>query len=181
MFDQFDNALLFAISTVETQVKLRLLLKNGEALNRSFRLEIFRIQFFHVILIVYHDLHHDCVYICLFLQKLVRIGVLFTLVRQGPSHFWFAWQLSMVKMAGVVKIGRCGSSRKYQFLTQTVCLHFMEYLFCVLFCLRIMRRSNCSAPIPPRQPRGQRKYACDKKGRGTRKKGDFGDYIGRGK
>ena len=31
------------------------------------------------------------------------------------------------------------------------------------------------------RPRGQRKYACDKKGRGTRKKGDFGDYIGRGK
>ena len=27
-----------------------------------------------------------------------------------------------------------------------------------------MRRSNCSAPIPPGQPRGQRKYACDKKG-----------------
>ena len=26
-----------------------------------------------------------------------------------------------------------------------------------------------------------RKYVCDKKGRGTRKKGDFGDYIGRGK
>ena len=46
----------------------------------------------------------------------------------------------------------------------------------------IMRRPNCSAPIPPPgQPRGQRKYACDKKGRGTRKKGDFGDYIGRGK
>ena len=42
----------------------------------------------------------------------------------------------------------------------------------------IMRRSNYSAPIPPGQPRGQRKYACDKKGRGTRKKGD---YIGRGK
>ena len=47
---------------------------------------------------------------------------------------------------------------------------------------KLMRRSNCSAPIPPRgQPRGQRQYACDKKGRGTRKKGDFGDYIGRGK
>ena len=28
----------------------------------------------------------------------------------------------------------------------------------------IMRRSNCSAPITPGQPRGQRKYACDKKG-----------------
>ena len=45
----------------------------------------------------------------------------------------------------------------------------------------VMRRSNCSDPIPPGQPRGQRKYACDKKGRGTRKKGDFGNYIGRGK
>ena len=48
--------------------------------------------------------------------------------------------------------------------------------------LDIMRLSNCSAPIPPLgQPRGQRKYVCDQKGRGTRKKGDFGDYIGRGK
>ena len=36
-------------------------------------------------------------------------------------------------------------------------------------------------PPPTGQPRGQRKYACDKKGRGTRKKGDFGDYVGRGK
>ena len=34
---------------------------------------------------------------------------------------------------------------------------------------------------PPGQPRGQRKYACDKKGRGTRKIGDLGDYIRRGK
>ena len=25
-------------------------------------------------------------------------------------------------------------------------------------------------PIPPEQPRGQRKYACDKKGRGTKKR-----------
>ena len=32
-----------------------------------------------------------------------------------------------------------------------------------------MRRSNCSAPIPPEQFRGQRKNVCDKKGRGTRK------------
>ena len=46
---------------------------------------------------------------------------------------------------------------------------------------RVMRRSNCSASNPPGQPRGQRKYACEKKGRGTRKKGDFGDYAGRGK
>ena len=48
----------------------------------------------------------------------------------------------------------------------------------------IMRRLNCSAPIPPLppgQPLDQRKYACDKKGRNTRKKGDFCDYIGRGK
>ena len=36
-------------------------------------------------------------------------------------------------------------------------------------------------PPPPGQPRGQRKFLCDKKGRDTRKKGDFGDYIGRGK
>ena len=42
----------------------------------------------------------------------------------------------------------------------------------------LMRRSNCSAPG---QPRGQKKNVCDKKGRGTRKKGEFGDYIGRGK
>ena len=43
-----------------------------------------------------------------------------------------------------------------------------------------MRRSYCSAPIPPAgQPRGQRKYECDKKGWDTRKKGYFGDYIGR--
>jgi len=34
---------------------------------------------------------------------------------------------------------------------------------------------------PPGQPRGQRKNVCDEKGRGTRKKGDFSDYIGRGK
>ena len=27
-----------------------------------------------------------------------------------------------------------------------------------------MRRSNCSAPIPPRQPRGQRKICMIKKG-----------------
>ena len=34
----------------------------------------------------------------------------------------------------------------------------------------IMRRSNCSAPIPPPgQPRGQRKNVCDKIGRGTGK------------
>ena len=52
---------------------------------------------------------------------------------------------------------------------------------CGLQCMEIMRRSNCSAPIPPGHPWGQRKYACDKKGWGTRKKGDFGDYIGQGK
>ena len=46
----------------------------------------------------------------------------------------------------------------------------------------LMRRPNCSAPIPPSgQPRGQRKNVCDKKGRGTRKKGEISDYIGRGK
>ena len=39
----------------------------------------------------------------------------------------------------------------------------------------------CPHPPPPGQPWGQKKYACDKKGRGTRKMGDFGDYIGRGK
>ena len=37
------------------------------------------------------------------------------------------------------------------------------------------------SPHPPEQPRGQRKYVCDKEGRGTRKKGDYGDYIGQGK
>ena len=87
----------------------------------------------------------------------------------------------------------------------TLGLLFCSYYLCCWFCLinqcvyrdgsikrfqiqsysiysSIMRRSNCSAPIPPPgQPRGQRKYACDKKGRGTRKKGDFVDYIGRGK
>ena len=53
---------------------------------------------------------------------------------------------------------------------------------CIAFSLiRIMRQSNCSAPIPPGQPRDQRKNACDEKGRGTRKKGEFSDYIGRGK
>ena len=39
--------------------------------------------------------------------------------------------------------------------------------------------SNCSAPIPPLpvQPRDQKKNGCDEKGRGTRKKGEFSDYI----
>ena len=36
-------------------------------------------------------------------------------------------------------------------------------------CNLLMRRSNCFAPIPPGQPRDQRKNLCDKKGRGTRK------------
>ena len=46
----------------------------------------------------------------------------------------------------------------------------------------LMRHTNCSAPIPPPgKPRGQRKNACDRKGRGTRKKGEISDYIGRGK
>ena len=36
-------------------------------------------------------------------------------------------------------------------------------------------------PHPPGQPRGQKKHVCDKKGRGTRKKGEFGDYIVWGK
>ena len=45
-----------------------------------------------------------------------------------------------------------------------------------------MRQSNCSAPIPlPGAARGQSKNVCDKKGRGTREKADFSDYIGRGK
>ena len=34
---------------------------------------------------------------------------------------------------------------------------------------------------PPGQHRGQRKNVCEKKGRGTRKKGEISDYIGRGK
>ena len=38
----------------------------------------------------------------------------------------------------------------------------------------VMRRSNFFAPIP----RGQRKKVCDKKGRGTRKKGQISDYMG---
>ena len=38
---------------------------------------------------------------------------------------------------------------------------------------------HLSPPPTPRQPRGQRKYACDKKGRGNRKKADFGEYVGR--
>ena len=48
----------------------------------------------------------------------------------------------------------------------------------------VMCPSNCSAPIPPPlpvQPRDQKKNGCDEKGRGTRKKGEFSDYIGRGK
>ena len=36
----------------------------------------------------------------------------------------------------------------------------------------LMRRSNCSDPTTPGLPRGQRKHACDKKWRGTRKKRD---------
>ena len=47
---------------------------------------------------------------------------------------------------------------------------------------------GCYAPVklfcpnpPPGQPRGKRKYACDKKGRGTRKKRDYSVYIGQGK
>ena len=32
----------------------------------------------------------------------------------------------------------------------------------------------------PGQPQDQRKNACDKKGRGTRKKGEISDHIGRG-
>ena len=35
--------------------------------------------------------------------------------------------------------------------------------------------------FPPGQPRGQRKNVCDKKGRGTLKKGEISDYIGRDK
>ena len=41
----------------------------------------------------------------------------------------------------------------------------------------LMRRSNCQIG----QPRGQRKNVCDNEGQGTRKKGDFCEYIGRGK
>ena len=37
----------------------------------------------------------------------------------------------------------------------------------------LMRRSNRSYPSPPRQPRGQRKNVCNKKGRGTGKKSDY--------
>ena len=48
-------------------------------------------------------------------------------------------------------------------------------------CLMIMHRSNCSAPIPTGQPRGQRINVSDKKGRGTCKKSDWSVYIGRGK
>ena len=44
-----------------------------------------------------------------------------------------------------------------------------------------MRRSNCSAPSPPGQPRGQRKNVGDKNGRGFWKKVDFSDYLGRDK
>ena len=44
-----------------------------------------------------------------------------------------------------------------------------------------MRRSNCSAPIPPGAARDQRKNVCDKKGRGTGKKSDWSVYIGWGK
>ena len=44
-----------------------------------------------------------------------------------------------------------------------------------------MRRSYCSDPPPPGQPRGQRKNVCDKKGRGTGKKVDHSVHIGRGK
>ena len=36
-------------------------------------------------------------------------------------------------------------------------------------------------PSPHGQPRGQKKNVCDKKGQGTRKKGEISDYLGRGK
>ena len=39
----------------------------------------------------------------------------------------------------------------------------------------------CPHPPPPGQPQGQRKYACDEKGRGTGKKSDSSVNIGRGK
>ena len=35
-------------------------------------------------------------------------------------------------------------------------------------------------PLPPGQARGQKRNVFDKKGRGTRKEGDFSDYIGWG-
>ena len=38
-----------------------------------------------------------------------------------------------------------------------------------------------SSPTPLLQPQGQRKNVCDKKGLGTRKKGEISDYIGRSK
>ena len=46
------------------------------------------------------------------------------------------------------------------------------------------RYKAVNAPVKlfcPPGLRGQRKYVCDKKGRDTRKNGDFGDYIGWGK
>ena len=43
-----------------------------------------------------------------------------------------------------------------------------------------MRRSNFLPP-PQGQPRGQWKNMCHEKGWGTRKKGDFSDYIVQGK
>ena len=39
----------------------------------------------------------------------------------------------------------------------------------------------CPHPSPPGQRRGQTKNEFDKKGLGTRKKGDFCDYTGREK
>ena len=66
-----------------------------------------------------------------------------------------------------------------------LCKEFNLWLFCfgwfelAMFCWRnavpavlqpnLMRRSNCSVPIPPAQPRDQRENVCDKKGRGTGK------------
>ena len=79
-------------------------------------------------------------------------------------------------------LGSCEGDKQFQ--SEVIMIWFEaieDILKCFVFWVILMRRSNCSAPIPPGQPRGQRKYVCDKKGRGTRKKGDFGDYIGRGK
>ena len=45
-----------------------------------------------------------------------------------------------------------------------------------------IRRSNLSAPIPPHgSPRVRENMRVIKKGGALEKKGDFGDYIGRGK
>ena len=67
---------------------------------------------------------------------------------------------------------------KWALLTYTD-FHFLCQCRACIMLKSSWHRQNFNAPVkffcrhPPWQPRGQRKYACDKKGRGTKKNGWF--------